>query len=319
MKKFVTNPTYKLSNVQRKYIKLLAADNNLKWIKRKKCLCGSAATNKILDRDRYDLIFSIMLCEDCGLIYFAEVLDENSITKYYNTYFTPLINYQDGTLDEAERIRQYKFIEPHIIARFAGKKLAILDIGTGSGKLLKTLRDNFSKIGIQTDLAAFELDKSWHPALKEEGIRVIKSLKSKKKHYNLIILSHTLEHLVNPIDYLKNLKALLSPLGMIFIEVFSIFNLHNLKCYEYDFKNYCPHFHFQSFNSISLINLASLASLYPVEVTEHTRALFCRGTSKPTIPTAMLTNNAQRIRTYLKYVKQNKQKWKPLLQNQNFI
>lgn len=78
MRDFIENPNFPYSESQKKYLRLLAEDKDLIWIERKSCLCNGTKTSKILDRDRYGIKIPIMLCEDCGLIYCAKVMEKKS-------------------------------------------------------------------------------------------------------------------------------------------------------------------------------------------------------------------------------------------------
>lgn len=304
---FIENPNFPYSESQKKYLRLLAEDKDLIWIERKSCLCNGTKTSKILDRDRYGLKIPIMLCEDCGLIYCAKVLEKKSIIKYYNNYYAPIINYRSGRNVE-ERFIQYKFILPHAIASISSEKeLTILDVGSSSGDFLITLEHYFSMIGISTNLNALEIDSKWHKSLSKKGINIIYSMRDKSKLYDIIILSHTLEHLVDPIEYLKQIHNVISPTGVLFVAVPGIFNLHNF--YHYDFQFFSPHFHLQAFNSLSLSNLVSLAGFQPIEINENIMGIFCKSDSKTNAPKSLLSDNARRIRNYLKHIEVNKDIW----------
>lgn len=314
MRTLVGPPAYELPDSERECIELLAKDEDLKWIRRETCLCGSTHTSQILDCDRFGLSFDIRLCEGCGLIYFAEVLDEDSMAIYYNKYYGPLVNY--GAHYDRAMFCQYKFIEPHIIARYGGNQLKILDVGAGSGELLVAVAKYLSRIGIEAVLFAYEINKARHPFLLERGITIVDSLTEETNRYDLIILSHTLEHLAEPVRYLELFRNLLTHSGILFIEVPGIFSLHNFFIYYYnlrmyDLRMYCPHFHVQSFNALSLSNLASIAGLQPIEVTEIIRAVFCRRDPPAKVANPLLSSNAPRVRNYLKYLETNKGVWGP--------
>lgn len=90
----------------------------------------------------------------------------------------------------------------------------ILEIGPGYGFLGQALLAQWPRIqyyGLETDI-------SCHSGLKVKGIK-LHLPSSPLPQVDLIIMSHVLEHIPNPEDFLKNLARKLKKNGCIFIEV----------------------------------------------------------------------------------------------------
>lgn len=96
-------------------------------------------------------------------------------------------------------------------------KLEILDIGAGQGFIFDILKLGKNDI----NYSAVEMDKSIHNELNQKGIKNIYSSWKEIKNYqfDLIILSHVIEHFREPVLYLREIKQLLKKRGCIFIEV----------------------------------------------------------------------------------------------------
>jgi len=221
-----------------------------------------------------------------------------------------LINHQHSVFDQSGYQVQYKFIEPHLLARYLGKRLSLLEIGSGSGELSIFIKKQLSDIKINAQIFAIELNQSLHQKLKDKGIKVVDPPPKLKTKFDLIILSHTLEHLFDPVAYLTKLTKLLKSHGVIYIDLFSIFNLHNDPGYKFNLQYFLPHFHLQTFNSLSLTNLCSLARLQPLVITEDIKALFYKPHKPFHLSDYSLKTNAQLVKNYLKQFQLRQDIWR---------
>lgn len=93
-----------------------------------------------------------------------------------------------------------------------------LDIGCGSGVYLKALNQYYPKMSLSG------YDVSVHNKKDIEVIQGVKyfysgDLKDINEKYDLIILSHVLEHVSSPVDFLNVIKGLLSEHGRLIIQV----------------------------------------------------------------------------------------------------
>ncbi len=114
---------------------------------------------------------------------------------------------------EADTRRRCYFIKEKI-----SKKQKILEVGSGHGFFIDIMHKNgYSIIGTEISKDKNKLLKDTTTAkildldLTEEDIKI--------KNNQMIIMFHVLEHIKNPIEFLKNLKKLLTSTGEIIIEV----------------------------------------------------------------------------------------------------
>lgn len=190
----------------------------------------------------------IRMCGDCGFVFAAPILDESAIARYYET----MSNYEHPEsegLRPVEEIRQVERQVEIITARFEdGFVGRALDIGCSIALTLSKLQARgWEVLGLDPSDTCIEVSQ------RELGVRVRKGLFSPEllkdqSPFDVIILSHVLEHLVHPAVVLRQLRELLSPGGRVYIEVPDLMKPFGVKCY-FGFE------HVNYFTPTSLTNL----------------------------------------------------------------
>ena len=144
---------------------------------------------------------SLCNCNDCNFVFNKEF--DTSIMTYDK-------NYQN---EQSHSVFFKNYLDDLI--EFLGKKFTqqakIIEIGSGKGYFLNLLESS-----------GFENITGFDPAYEGEKNNVIKDYYSSKyKHIyaDLIILRHTLEHISNPFDFIKEIAEANNYSGKIFIEV----------------------------------------------------------------------------------------------------
>jgi 2-polyprenyl-3-methyl-5-hydroxy-6-metoxy-1,4-benzoquinol methylase len=151
-----------------------------------------------------DILFPIKLviCENCGLLYLSEVIDPEYL---YNIFHSEAI----GGVWEGEFDSFSEVIKNNLKA---GK---ILEVGAGTGKLVKRLQSGNFEINV--------IDPSY--AGPTENIKVHKKLFSEEfasefpQAFDSIISEHTIEHFLEFQEYFKNAFKCLKPGGLLFTSV----------------------------------------------------------------------------------------------------
>ena len=202
----------------------------------------------------------IQICRDCGFVFASPLLPEDEIFLFYekmSNYEHPEYN---GLRPQAEKNQIYRYFELLIKKFPAGFKGKALDIGCATAFGLSLFKSHgWDVLGIDPSQKCVELSEEYY------GVRVIKEffdpeLLQKEKPFDLIILCHVFEHLVNPDKVIKDLISLLSDQGIIYIEVPNLLKPYAPKCY------FCfEHVNFftpTSLTNISGVNGLSVDSLY---------------------------------------------------------
>jgi len=196
-------------------------------LKKRSCpVCNSNQKKKILSVNRwmkmdakgkiYILDKKYCICGNCDLIYTNPTVSPKTFDKLYqNSVVGSYFNYES-----LKSINKIKFFEK-ICKNYLNKKNKILEIGSGSGVLLKYL---FSKYKFKKkNLTGLEPSKGIYKKLINNKFFMVKnifldSLNSKNK-YNFIIMDNVFEHFEYPQKSLKKINQLLTNNGLIYISI----------------------------------------------------------------------------------------------------
>lgn len=148
--------------------------------------------------------FDIYECLSCGL----------GITK--NSKIQTEGYHRDETYIQEEKLFKNIFLKRvNIISKFK-KPGKVLEIGCSTGIMLSLLqRGKWQVKGVELSVKAAEIaNKRGIQVLTQDFMKVKISEK-----FDVVILNHTLEHLENPAKVIKKVKNLLSPDGLLYIDV----------------------------------------------------------------------------------------------------
>ena len=163
------------------------------------------------------------VCRHCGLV--QKIVDEpyrRECAEIYGSYAV----YQAGGGQEQYVFAsgcskpRSEFILAEVARRVGGfpEEGRLLDVGCGNGNLLRA----FSKIRSAWRLNGFDLDDRHHEQMRDigniEGLYA-GDLKNVPGRFSLISVLHTLEHIIDPIGFLKTVSEKLEPGGALLIEV----------------------------------------------------------------------------------------------------
>ena len=165
--------------------------------------------------------FPIVLCKNCGFPQTGVSPEWKSsaaeIYSNYESYFQTSDFDQAVFINGVTSLRGDLFVD--FILRTSNTKSngLVLDFGCGAGNLLRS----FSKFRTDLDLYGFDLDdRKLQNLLKITNFKqlIIGDLKTNQK-FDLISMSHSLEHVTNPKESLRQLRGLLNEDGYLAIAV----------------------------------------------------------------------------------------------------
>jgi SAM-dependent methyltransferase len=154
-------------------------------------------------------------CHACGLVYLADPPPADRLAELNARYWAvaQAASRYSELMHTAQMRSRADYLQ-HLGALDAGR---ILDIGAGTGLLGRVLRER----GWRGVLQAVEADPGCEPALRKNGAAAVwRDLADcRERAFDLIVLSHVLEHIAAPRDFLAMVRARLSTGGHVFIEV----------------------------------------------------------------------------------------------------
>ncbi len=207
--------------------------------------CGENRTNIFLEAESEvnKEKFTIVRCDNCGLIYLNPRPTKDIIGRYYpeDSYYS----YQDFTekrLNYREWLKKIslegyynsknifkKLIAKLLVRNFLvvipkERKGRLLDIGCGSGEFLYQMR-NFG-----WDVSGVEINRASSNLGNKQGLNIfcgeLGEADFPDNFFNVVVLSQTLEHVYSPGNYLREIYRILKPEGTLIIGV------PNIGCME---------------------------------------------------------------------------------------
>ncbi|MEI0579842.1 class I SAM-dependent methyltransferase [Brachyspira pilosicoli] len=192
-------------------------------------------------------------CDECSLYFIDSPTDEeiNSLYKneYHNNIKNKLFEIAKSKMRYARSLSQFNFIKQTIDL----KNKDICEIGAFDGLLLSLFKKN------NNNVFGYELnDDARNYAKKKYNIDLKENFLESKSKYDIIILSHVIEHFREPIEILIKIKSMLKEGGFIYIEVPNS-PMPNECSYEM-LMRYLNTEHIVNFNMDNLIKFAESAN-----------------------------------------------------------
>lgn len=215
-------------------------------------LCGSDKRSRIHNGVRDDKSIGVWECLECGLVY----LDSHKTNevfykegKMHDKRIQMLVGGNLAANDEDAK-RRYEFVKNMIACK------EICDFGSGYGGFLTLAKE------VADSVCGVELESQVAPVYEREQIPLYASIEDTHKNFDVITSFHCLEHLANPIEFLKTFKWHLKKGGKIILEVpnanDALLRIYKSEAFA-DFTYWSAHLYL--FTPHTLEKLAKLAGL----------------------------------------------------------
>ena len=173
----------------------------------------------------------ILFCSRCDLGVVYPLLTDEELDRLYSgaeywSHAKPVLSVRRQPVLHALAKSRWSFIKSNFPAQFEKKKsLALLDIGAGYGYLgLVAVKHSKNKLNRYT---AIEPDQNLHPAFKlawtkwstNSNAEIFSTIEKANGKFDIVALSHVIEHVKNPLDILDKAVSFLTEDGILFIEV----------------------------------------------------------------------------------------------------
>jgi SAM-dependent methyltransferase len=158
-------------------------------------------------------------CTSCGFHFQVPLPPPGEIGGFYPDGYVTYVD--SGPSLSRWLTRRYYLCEGQRIARLIGRQGAVLDVGCGSGLSLEM----FSRCGAWK-LAGVEIDTRSIAEARRRGFQVwqgrFEELDLPSESFDLVRMSHYLEHVVDPLNNLRQVHRILKPGGILYAEIPSI-------------------------------------------------------------------------------------------------
>lgn len=196
------------------------------------CLCRSTEERCIATLDRYGIPHRTVLCTRCGLLRTNPRMNAAAYAHFYQHLYRAIyerpghepfayfeMQEATGRLRAIRTLRRVKLREG----------AAVVEIGCGAGWNLVPYRDRGCRV------VGWDVDDAYLAVGRSRGLDLRNGLLSNAvesgERFDLVVLSHVLEHLLDPIADLNALRLLLNRNGLLSIEVPSAFATARLDRY----------------------------------------------------------------------------------------
>lgn len=168
-----------------------------------------------------DKIFRVVECQECRLIRLEPRPSPTELSTYYpdEYWYAP----EPDTASRLEEAYRRIVLRDHVnfilrAVENSRQEGALLDVGCGGGLLLGMLQERGLRVlGLDTSLAA--ASAAW----KHHGVRVVCADLSNSPiaagQCAVVTMFHVVEHLYDPVAYLKSARELLAPNGRLVVQV----------------------------------------------------------------------------------------------------
>ncbi len=225
-------------------------------------ICGGTDMENLGRGDRYAMDLRTARCRLCGFIHTNPRPTAHSLNAFYKGPYRGLYEHPEkptlaGTLGQGMQNRAYHTVNTLASARLL-PAASLLDAGCGEGSVLRELRQRYGSCrlqGVEPDhnYAAFAADYA--------GCAVAQSLDDVQGDFTVVTTIHVLEHVLEPVNFLRNLSRWLSPDGKLYVEVPDAGRYVDMHALHLA--------HLNHFTAESLLAAGRAAGLHALEIVKH--------------------------------------------------
>jgi 2-polyprenyl-3-methyl-5-hydroxy-6-metoxy-1,4-benzoquinol methylase len=182
-------------------------------------LCGCDDTKLVATRSRFDIPLDTVICKNCGLLYHNPRMTLEGFRQFYAHNYRELIGGDESPETLFARQVQHGYRILDFVGGTIMRESRVLDLGCGTGGQLWVFRKEreCEVIGVEPAVEHVE----WARSQKELDVRaeMIEDVLLNRESLEFVIISQTLNHLLNPLGILESVRDSLVTEGKMFLEV----------------------------------------------------------------------------------------------------
>lgn len=182
-------------------------------------ICGSQESTLLFEtfykNHNYPGKFSLYKCNDCGLLFNSPRLEDRELFHLYNDDYYFFQTRQDIEFKRVINVylRTIALIEDKVKSR------KVLEIGSAKGYLLAVLKSlNWEVLGIEITKVASEFANKKLEVPTFNGTLEDFLMSEHKKNFPVVLILDVIEHVPDPINFLKNVNKVVEDGGFIIID-----------------------------------------------------------------------------------------------------
>ena len=233
---------------------IFALEKKTLTLKENKCICGNShnlSDITISEKDRYGFPIPQVLCSKCGLIRSQLVFDDSSNNIFYKDYYRKI--YSTSNIEDYfsyQNKRGTRFLNLLKSLKIFEKITKINEIGCGSGGIL------YPFLGFGKEIRGYDFENDFLEFGQKKGLDLSDKdffVECENDYCDLVIMSHVMEHLIEPIPFLKKIISKIKTDKYLLIEVPGL--------YSNPFPNFNPILFFQNAHVIQFYTKSHLTAL----------------------------------------------------------
>lgn len=244
------------------------------------CICGRADYEQLSEKDRHGVPSRVVICRHCGLVQTNPQPTLRTLVQYYAQEYQaleynqaePAAAFFQSQRERGEQIYAYL----NSVSNLPRAGARILEVGCNSGGILHYFREKgFQVCGVDLNQSFTAFGRAEHGL--DLSMGTIADIPEDWMP-DLVIYSHTLEHVPLLNDELARVREILRDGGVLYVQVPGIKDLRTL--YSSDFLSYIQFAHTYHFSLRSLTNLLEKNHFRLVAGDESVNAVFAKDGSR---------------------------------------
>ncbi len=188
------------------------------------CLCGGEQFEQVADQDRFGIPVFIKRCNNCGLGIQSPRPTAEALVQFYQEDYRKLYRtLYRGTVKIGQEyfFRSYRrgkrILEYLLETGVDTEKKTVVEVGCGPGGILKAFQEKDNQVwGCELDKQCVDYSNAQNIPTLFGSLDVLKDAEIQA---DIIILSHLLEHIPDPVEFMKSMRGILKKNGVVYIEV----------------------------------------------------------------------------------------------------
>ncbi len=216
-------------------------------------ICGSKSSKLISEKVSDAPNAKIYQCKNCEMVYLHPIMNLEDESEFYEQEFPTYMEARSapGGANAAAHFRSYMPEAERraaLVRSFLPPDASVLEVGSSTGYFLHAIQ------GYVASVTGVEPGRSFAEYAQQNSIPTVDALRDLKgTQYDILLLYYVLEHIRDPVAFLKELQNYLKPGGRLLLEVP---NVDDVLLTEYDIPDFGPFYyqkaHYYNFSRTTL-------------------------------------------------------------------